>query len=154
MISLRVVIPFRNFCGSKWKSNAKRLTSFSACSSFNPSSPPPPFSQLSSSCTCLTWLRGWTYRPDHERNTSNHVSESIFKKVTVTKISGTFEVTRDSRDFSSIDIHGTVSTGEKKKKKKSLSNRGPVSSIIEIVMASAGRASRGAAVPWDEIRAL
>lgn len=118
MISLRVVIPFRNFCGSKWKSNAKRLTSFSACSSFNPSSPPPPFSQLSSSCTCLTWLRGWAYRPDHERNTSNHVSGSIFKKVTVTKISGTFEVTRDSRDFSSIDIHGTVSTGEKKKKEK------------------------------------
>ena len=65
----------------------------------------------------------------------------------MTKIPGTFEVTRDSRDFSSIDIHGTVSTGEKKKKKKSLSNRGPVSSIIEIVMASAGRASRGAAVP-------
>lgn len=152
MISLRVVIPFRNFCGSKWKSNAKRLTSFSTCSSFS-SLLPAPFSRLFSSCTCLTRLRGWAYRPNHERNTSNHVSGSIFKKVTVTKIPGTFEVTRDSRDFSSIDIHGTVSTGEKKKK-KSLSNRGPVSSIIEIVMASAGRASRGAAVPWDEIRAL
>ena len=34
----------------------------------------------------------------------------------MTKIPGTFEVTRDSRDFSSIDIHGTVSTGETKKK--------------------------------------